>query len=113
MHAHGAKIALQLNHNGVQAGLDRALGRPLATPSQPVSKRGDLADIYLPEELAALAAGNPVTGEVTYQILDAAGIRRIVDMFAAASLRCQKAGIDAVEISCRSRLFIGRISRRR
>ena len=98
VHAHGAKIALQLNHNGVQAGLDRALGRPLATPSQPVSKRGDLADIYLPEELAALAAGNPVTGEVTYQILDAAGIRRIVDMFAAASLRCQKAGIDAVEI---------------
>jgi len=98
IHAHGAKVVLQLNHNGIQAGGDRAAGRPLATPSIPVSKRGDLADNFLPEELAALAAGNPVLGEIQYQVLDHAGIRRIVAMFADAALRCQRAGVDAVEI---------------
>ncbi len=98
IHAHGAKIVLQLNHNGLQAGGDRAAGRPLATPSIPVPKRGDLADSFLPEELAALAAGNPVSGEVRYQVLDQAGIQRIVGMFAAAALRCKTACIDAVEI---------------
>jgi 2,4-dienoyl-CoA reductase (NADPH2) len=98
IHAHGAKIVLQLNHNGTQAGSDRAAGRPLATPSLPVFKPGDLADSFLPEELAALAAGNPVLGEVQYQILDTAGIQRIVAMFADAAWRCQRAGVDAVEI---------------
>jgi 2,4-dienoyl-CoA reductase-like NADH-dependent reductase (Old Yellow Enzyme family)/thioredoxin reductase len=98
VHAHGAKIVLQLNHNGPQAGLDRALGRPLAVPSLPEIKRGDLADSFLTEELAALAAGNPVMGEIRYQVLDAAGISRVVDMFAAAALRSKRAGIDAVEI---------------
>jgi 2,4-dienoyl-CoA reductase-like NADH-dependent reductase (Old Yellow Enzyme family) len=98
VHAHGAKIVLQLNHNGPQAGGDRAAGRPLAVPSIPEPKRGDLADSFLPEELAALAAGNPILGEVRYQVLDAAGIARIVDMFAAAAERAKRAGIDAVEI---------------
>ena len=76
MHAHGAKIVLQLNHNGLQAGSDRAAGRPLATPSLPLLKRGDLADSFLPEEMAALAAANPVAGEIQYRVLDAAGILR-------------------------------------
>jgi 2,4-dienoyl-CoA reductase (NADPH2) len=98
IHAHGAKLVLQLNHNGLSAGSDRAAGRPLATPSLPVLKRGDLADSLLPEELAAMAAGNPVLGEIKYEVLDSAGIRRIVEMFTAAAVRCQQAGIDAVEI---------------
>jgi 2,4-dienoyl-CoA reductase-like NADH-dependent reductase (Old Yellow Enzyme family)/thioredoxin reductase len=98
VHAHGARIVLQLNHNGLQAGGDRAAGRPLATPSLPVAKRGDLVDSLLPEELAAMAAGNPVAGEIRYQVLDAAGIARIVRMFAAAAERAKRAGIDAVEI---------------
>ena len=98
IHAHGAKIVLQLNHNGTQAGSDRAAGRPLATPSLPVFKAGDLAESFLPEELAALAAGNPVLGEVQYQVLDTAGVRRIVAMFANAARRCRRAGVDAVEI---------------
>jgi 2,4-dienoyl-CoA reductase-like NADH-dependent reductase (Old Yellow Enzyme family) len=98
VHAHGAKIVLQLNHNGPQAGGDRAAGRPLAVPSIPEVKRGDLADCFLPEELAALAAGNPVLGEIKYNVLDEAGIARIVAMFAAAADRAKRAGIDAVEI---------------
>ena len=98
VHAHGAKIVLQLNHNGPQAGGDRAAGRPLAVPSIPEIRRGDLADCFLPEELAALAAGNPVLGEVQYQVLDEAGIQRIVAMFASAADRAKRAGIDAVEI---------------
>jgi 2,4-dienoyl-CoA reductase (NADPH2) len=98
IHAHGAKIVLQLNHNGPQAGLDRALGRPLAVPSLPEIRRGDLGDYFLAEELAALAAGNPVAGDIRYQVLDETGIRRVVDMFAAAALRAKRAGIDAVEI---------------
>ena len=99
VHAHDAKIVLQLNHNGLQAGGDRAAGRPLAVPSLPTMKRGDLPDVFLPEELAALSADNPVVpGEVKYQVLDEAGIARIVGMFAAAALRAKQAGIDAVEI---------------
>ena len=98
IHAHGAKVVLQLNHNGLQAGGDRAAGRPLATPSLPEPKRGDLGDYFLADELAALVAGNPVAGEIRYALLDAAGIARVVNMFAAAALRAKRAGIDAVEI---------------
>jgi 2,4-dienoyl-CoA reductase (NADPH2) len=98
IHAHGAKIVLQLNHNGLQAGGDRAAGRPLATSSVPVLKRGDLADNFLPDELAALAAGNLVAGEVQYDVLDIDGIQRIVAMFAAAAVRSKAGGIDGVEI---------------
>jgi 2,4-dienoyl-CoA reductase-like NADH-dependent reductase (Old Yellow Enzyme family)/thioredoxin reductase len=98
VHAHGARIVLQLNHNGLMAGLDRAQGRPLSCPSLPVAKPSELGAAYLPEELQELAAAAAGTPEATFRELDEAGIQEIVALFAAAAERARRAGVDAVEI---------------
>ncbi len=99
---HGARIMLQLNHNGVLAGLDRTLGRPIAVPSIPRGTSGFPRDSHLPEELEELktlaAANGPPPPDPGFEVLDHAGIARIVDMFAQAARRAKSAGIDAVEI---------------
>jgi 2,4-dienoyl-CoA reductase-like NADH-dependent reductase (Old Yellow Enzyme family) len=102
MRKHGARIMLQLNHNGVLAGLDRTLGRAIAVPSVPEAASGFPMDAHLPEELEelkALAAANgPPPLDPGFEVLDLQGIGRIVDMFARAARRAQRAGVDAVEI---------------
>jgi 2,4-dienoyl-CoA reductase-like NADH-dependent reductase (Old Yellow Enzyme family) len=99
---HGARIMLQLNHNGVLAGLDRTLGRPIAVPSVPRGAAGFPLDAHLPEELEELrrlaAANGPAPPDPGFEVLDHAGIALIVDMFAQAARRAKSAGIDAVEI---------------
>lgn len=99
---HGARIMLQLNHNGLIAGGDRAAGRPLAAPSLPLPRANPLAQGFLPEELEELgrianAQGVPLP-DPGFQVLDKEGIARIVAMFAAAAERSRRAGVDAVEI---------------
>lgn len=102
VHAHGARIMLQLNHNGMLAGLDRTQGRPLAVPSIPRPKPSTLMDGYLPEELVELAAltstGTAPLPDPGFRVLEEDGIRRIVGLFAKAARRAQLAGVDAVEI---------------
>jgi len=56
VHAHGAKVAIQLQHAGKVATQDTAAGRPLWVPSAVAGKRGDLMNDLAPHEVAAIAA---------------------------------------------------------
>ncbi len=98
IHRHDAKIVLQLNHNGLMAGLDREQGRPLATPSAPVAKPSEVPAAYLPAELAELVAATKDLPAPTYRVLTPQEITGIVDLYAAAAGRAREAGIDAIEI---------------
>jgi 2,4-dienoyl-CoA reductase (NADPH2) len=100
IHAHGAKLAAQLHHGGLLAMSDMLDGRPLACPSPPKASKdsGDFVDVMLEDEQQRFFEPYATMGEVQYNALDAAGIDRIVAMFAAAADRARRAGIDAVEI---------------
>jgi hypothetical protein len=50
VHAHGARIAVQLQHAGKVATRDMAAGRPMLTPSVPERKFGDLMNDMTAEE---------------------------------------------------------------
>jgi 2,4-dienoyl-CoA reductase (NADPH2) len=98
VHAHGAKIAIQLAHHAKIARLDATQGRPLLVPSEPRHHVGlaGLAELT-PEELELMLHAN--TGVV--QKVKAAtkeDIRWLVDAFASATERARRAGFDAVEL---------------
>jgi len=98
VHAHGARLALQLQHAGLNSVVDMAQGRPLWTPSLPAASSSDALSMFLPEELGELAAAMGSMPAVTYKIPTADDIRDVVAQFAAAAVRAKKAGADAVEI---------------
>lgn len=100
VHAHGAKLAAQLQHGGLLAMTDMLDGRGVACPSIPRKSKdsGDFLDVMLDEEQAKFFEPYAKMGEVRYNPLSKADIARIVDMFAAAADRAKRAGIDAVEI---------------
>lgn len=95
VHRHGAKIAAQLHHGGLNAAFSAMqFGEPLWGPVAPPKLRGDISGYYLPEEMSfrsAMAA--PVITP-----LDQDGIASAIAMFAAAARRAQDAGFDGVEI---------------
>jgi len=98
VHAHGAKIAIQLAHHAKIARLDATQGRPLLLPSEPRHHVGlaGLAELT-PEELDLMLRAN--TGVV--QKVKAAtkeDIAWLVEAFASAAERARRAGFDAVEL---------------
>lgn len=98
VHAHGGKIAMQLQHAGKTAVRDLAEGRELWLPAiPPQAKMGDLFSALTAEEMAHFvgAAGK---GQPRIRIMDRADIAQMVEWFAAAARRAQQAGFDAVEI---------------
>ena len=100
IHAHGAKLAAQLQHGGLLAMSDMLAGRALACPSPPKASKdsGDFVDVMLEDEQARFFEPYASMGEIRYNALDEAGISEIVELFAAAAVRAMQAGIDAVEI---------------
>ncbi len=100
LHAHGAKLCLQLHHAGLVAMNDMLDGRPIWTPSIPeVGKSdGDMMEGFLEEELAIFAAPFAAMGAPKYRVMDKQDISYIVDMFASAADRAKRAGADAVEL---------------
>ena len=94
-HAHDAKIAVQLHHGGINAAQDSREGRPLWVPSYPQPPGyTDMVEGMLGEELAAFAGGpktelHVVTGE---------DIASLVESYAAAAERAQRAGFDGAEL---------------
>lgn len=100
IHAHGAKVAAQLQHGGLLAMSDMLDGRPVACPSPPKASKdsGDFVDVMLDEEQQRFFEPYATMGEIQYNALDKAGIERIIAMFASAADRAKRAGIDAVEI---------------
>lgn len=100
LHAHGAKLAVQLQHAGLVAMNDMRDGRPLWTPSIPqVGKdSGDMMDGFLEEEYRIFTAPMAAMGEIRYRVMTAQDVEELVQMFAAAAARAVQAGVDAIEL---------------
>ena len=99
VHAHGAKIIVQICHHGKTSSVDVSEGRPALIPSlppPPSDPRGMMADTTMEEllQMATLTGGQmPSYAEAT-----AAQLTDIVRDFAAAATRVQQAGFDGVEV---------------
>lgn len=100
IHAHGAKVCVQLHHAGLTAMNDMLDGRSLACPSVPQAAKtdGDFAEVMLEEEAEKFFEPYSAMGEVAYEPLSPDRMARLVDMYAHAAERAVRAGIDAVEI---------------
>lgn len=96
VHVHGAKIAMQLQHGGKNAALDRAQGRDIWVPSMPKPHMPAGMDAVTPEELSTFVGVGPHKPRI--RVMDKADIAQMIEFFAAAALRAKTAGFDAVEI---------------
>jgi 2,4-dienoyl-CoA reductase-like NADH-dependent reductase (Old Yellow Enzyme family) len=92
VHANGAAIGVQLAHAGRKSGSQplweggaALTEEQLAADGEPWRRLGPIA----------LAAG---PGWSTPEVLDDAGIARVIDAFAAATVRADEAGFDVVEL---------------
>lgn len=100
LHAHGAKLAVQLQHAGLVAMNDMRDGRPLWTPSEPLIGKdsGDMMDGFLEDEYRIFTAPMAAMGEIRYRVMTQQDIEELVQMFAAAAARAVSAGVDAIEL---------------
>ncbi len=96
IHAHGAKVATQLHHGGLVAAQDMKEGRPIWVPSYPSPGQSDLGEGMLAEEMAAFH--DPDAPPLQLHVMTQEDIRQLVEHFASAAGRAQKAGLDGVEI---------------
>lgn len=95
VHRHGAKIAAQLHHGGLNAAYAAACwNEPLWAPAIPPEAKGDFTDYFLMEEFVDLEGLKPPQVKVINQ----ADIDLAVSQFASAARRAQQAGFDGVEI---------------
>ncbi|MEJ6655335.1 MAG: FAD-dependent oxidoreductase [Pseudomonas sp.] len=97
VHAHGAKMAMQLHFAGLVGVEDLKAGRPVWGPSIPeVAEGGDFMDGLLPGELEQTGFGKATTFDTRVMTLE--DIQQLIEMFAAGAERARRAGMDAVEI---------------
>jgi len=98
-HRHGAKAAAQLQHASKVAQEDVKAGRPMWVPSVPEPKTGDLfAELSRAEVAKAASAYSAPGAKVAYHVMSEADIAWVVERFADAAARAQRAGLDGVEI---------------
>jgi len=100
VHAHGAKIAAQLSHGGITAVNDIRDGRDLWVPSMPAPSKPDpLMAMVTPEEAALQSRPmRAKTARVGLREMTKDDIRSVVDAYASAAERAQRAGLDGVEL---------------
>jgi 2,4-dienoyl-CoA reductase (NADPH2) len=98
VHAHGARLAIQLHHGGKTAVRDIVAGRPLLVPSKPAVKGANdiLVDLTAEERGAFVAnLGGPPP---TLRVATDEDIEKLIDDFAGAAERARRAGFDGVEL---------------
>ncbi|SDU37426.1 FAD-dependent oxidoreductase [Geopseudomonas guangdongensis] len=99
VHKHGAKIAMQLQHAGKVAVRDMAEGRPIWVPSIPPAVNTNMMAALTREELSTFVSSSKRReGGAAIRVMDQADIAQMVEWFAAAAERAQRAGFDGVEI---------------
>ncbi|WP_417285288.1 FAD-dependent oxidoreductase [Comamonas sp.] len=99
VHAHGGKVAVQINHSGKVAAHDRACGREMWVSSIP--PQGPVPEAMrtiTPKEFSTFVGVGPYPDR--YRVMDKADIAQMVEWFAAAALRAKQANFDAVEVHC-------------
>ncbi|MFM7028282.1 MAG: FAD-dependent oxidoreductase [Chakrabartia sp.] len=94
VHAHGAKIAVQLHHGGLVAGYSSRWDHPLWAPAIPPAPNGNFMEYFLPEEMAGFAGMKMPT----IKVLEKDDIATVVRQFGEGAARAKKAGFDAIEI---------------
>lgn len=111
VHAHGAKISVQLQHAGKTAVRDLAEGRELWVPSMPPAPpQSDIMQSVTFKELSTFVRPAKDT-PVKIRVMDKADIAQMVEWFAAAARRAQQAGFDGIELhSAHSYILAGFLS---
>ncbi|HKA13404.1 MAG TPA: effector protein, partial [Myxococcota bacterium] len=99
VHAHGAAIAVQLQHAGKTSLQDVIAGRPLWVPSELPEKPGDLFEALSPEEIAAVSEPfTRATSRFALHVVTEDDASALCGWFADAAERARSAGFDGVEI---------------
>lgn len=96
-HRHGAKIAMQLQHAGKTATRDLAAGREIWVPSVPPPSKSSFLGALTQEEMSTFVGGMG-RQKPRIRVMDKADIEQMIDYFASAAERAQKAGFDGVEL---------------
>jgi 2,4-dienoyl-CoA reductase (NADPH2) len=111
VHAHGAKISVQLQHAGKTAVRDLAEGRELWVPSMPPAPpQSDIMQSVTLKELSTFVRPAKDT-PVKIRVMDKADIAQMIEWFAAAAKRAQQAGFDGIELhSAHSYILAGFLS---
>ncbi len=97
VHAHGARMVVQMCHHGKTAGVDAMQDRPQLVPSVPLPEGHDDISTLTMDELMRMAA---LTGgkRATQRAATAEDLEWVVGQFADAAERVQRAGFDGVEV---------------
>ncbi|MBF5004307.1 oxidoreductase [Diaphorobacter caeni] len=99
VHAHGGKIGIQINHSGKVAAYDRSCGREMWVSSlPPAAPVAESMRTITPKEFSTFIGVGPHPER--YRVMDHADIAQMIEWFAAAAVRAQKAGFDGVEVHC-------------
>ena len=99
VHAHGAKLLVQLCHHGKTASIDVVEERPLLVPSLPMpdlQPMGMAADLTMDEmtKMGAKFGGK----RPTFEAASTDQLAWVVDQFADAAARVEQAGCDGIEV---------------
>lgn len=98
VHKHGAKIAMQIQHGGKVSARDLAEGRDLWVPSMPRALNNDIMSALTEDELNAFVSSQRRDNNPTIRVMDKDDIAQMIEWFAAAAERAERAGFDGVEI---------------
>ena len=98
VHAHGAKISVQLQHAGKTSVRDMAEGRDVWVPSMPPPPpTSDMMQSVTLKEISTFVRPSKDV-PVTMRVMDKGDIKQMIEWFASAAKRAQAAGFDGIEI---------------
>lgn len=100
VHAHGAKIAIQLVHHGKISRVDIANGDPVMVPSVPEwpGSLDMVGDLSIDELMAMAAASGGAESKPQYREMTTDDIAALTDELGDAVARAAAAGFDGVEL---------------